>query len=279
MHKHFYTALTALAICVFAGFAELTSIAAVKETAVDTITLESDAAGNDEVQVDLTWKTRQDKGKWIEEMGIAQDANSLVLVLNNLENGAEEEIPTQNAEVPKARIPRNRVVGNSRLTYFSKGADEEWREVFSINCFISGGAGEDQDIYGAYRLESAFGMEENPGSLVPYHHLTSKDYWITDPEESGFGSIYTVGRTGPRVENSIKLEDMKAFSNYGMIIKPETEGEAYPALVINCQQADTNDRTLCGVQLSQTYVRMLIQSIDTNTRILIGRELEDLEGM
>ena len=77
----------------------------------------------------------------------------------------------------------------------------------------------------------------------------------------------------------LNLLERKAFSNYGMVLKPETEGSAYPALVVDCQQASTYDGTFAGIQLSESYVRMLIQSIDEGTRILIAGEVEDLEGL
>ena len=144
---------------------------------------------------------------------------------------------------------------------------------------ISGGSGEDEDIYGVYRLDSAFGLESDPGSLVSYRQLSQKDYWIPDPEDEDFGAIYTAGEEGPGTKEAVRLGEMKAFSNYGMILKPETEGDAYPALVVNCQQASTEDDTFSGIQLSQSHVRMLIQSIDQDTRIMIAGEVEDLEGM
>ena len=51
-----------------------------------------------------------------------------------------------------------------------------------------------------------------------------------------FGTIYAAGEEGPGTKEAVRLGEMKAFSNYGMILKPETEGDAYPALVVNCQQ-------------------------------------------
>ncbi len=44
---------------------------------------------DDEVAVDLGWKTQQDKGRWIDKMGIADDVNSLVLIINNIENDTD----------------------------------------------------------------------------------------------------------------------------------------------------------------------------------------------
>ena len=44
---------------------------------------------DDEVAVDLGWKTQQDKGRWIDKMGIADDVNSLVLIINNIEDDTD----------------------------------------------------------------------------------------------------------------------------------------------------------------------------------------------
>lgn len=279
MRKRFHILLTAMAALLMSVSSGISSFGAVMGQAVDTIVLEPESLWEDEVPVDLSWKTQQDNGRWIEEMGIAEGARSLVLVINNLDKNEEDELPVRKDDGTTARVKKKTLAGNSRLLYYSKGSDDQWREVFAVNCYISGGSGENEDIYGVYRLESAFGNEDNPGSLVPYHHLTSNDYWITDPDAEGFGEIYTAATEKPETDACVRLEEMKAFSNYGMILKPETEGDAYPALVVNCQQASTNDKTFCGIQLSQSYVRMLIQSIDPETRIMIAGELEDLEGM
>lgn len=279
MRKRFHILLAVMAALIAAASAGISSMGAVKERDVDTITLEPEVVWEDEVPVDLKWKTEQDKGRWIEEMGIAGDSKSLVLVINNLEESPEEELFVQQEDGTKTRAKKTQDAGNSRLFYFSKGSDDQWREVFATNCYISGGPGENEDIYGVYRLESAFGSYENPGSLVSYQQITSKDYWDTDPDSEDFGFIYTAEPGEEIPDTFVNLEGMKAFSNYGMIIKPEEEGDAYPALVVNCQQASTNDRTFCGIQLYQSYLRILIQSIDEETRIMIAGELEDLEGM
>ena len=279
MHKRLYTSLTAVTALVLSVVLMVPAFGAVKEQAVDTILLEPETLWEDEVPVDLSWKTQQDKGRWIDEMGIAGDSKSLILVINNLEMESSEEIPVQTRNGKRAQSSSRELAGNSRLFYYSRCADGGWREVFAVNCYISGGSGEDEDIYGVYRLDSAFGLESDPGSLVSYRQLSQKDYWITDPEDEDFGAIYTAGEDGPGTKEAVRLGEMKAFSNYGMILKPETEGDAYPALVVNCQQASTEDDTFSGIQLSQSHVRMLIQSIDQDTRIMIAGEVEDLEGM
>ena len=277
MRKRFYTMITAAVA--FCSIFSAPAFGAALPAQVDTIVLETEEAAEEDLPADLGWKTEQDNGKWIESMGFAADAKSLVLVVNNMNGDGETETLAAEAGKEKTRPRRRQVAGNSRLLYFSKTENGDWQENFSINCFVSGGAEENDHVYGVYRLESAFGSKENPGSLVPYQQLTAKDYWITDPEEEGFGFIQHAGPKGAKTSKCVFLEEMRAYSNYGMILKPETEGEAYPALIVNCQQSDTMNRRFGGVQLSESYVRMLIQSIDTETRIIIAGEVEDMEGM
>ena len=226
MHKRLYTSLTAVTALVLSAVLMVPAFGAVKEQAVDTILLEPETLWEDEVPVDLSWKTQHDKGRWIDEMGIAGDSKSLILVINNLETEGGEEIPVQTRNGKKGQSSSRELAGNSRLFYYSRCADGGWREVFAVNCYISGGSGEDEDIYGVYRLDSAFGLESDPGSLVSYRQLSQKDYWITDPEDEDFGAIYTAGEEGPGTKEAVRLGEMKAFSNYGMILKPETEGDA-----------------------------------------------------
>ena len=278
MRKRLYAIFLALTAAI--GISGGTVFGAAKTTQVDTITLETQTA-DDEVAVDLGWKTQQDKGRWIDKMGIADDVNSLVLIINNIENDTDTvKTNTGNGSSDKVvKVKRKQLPGNSRMLYLSRTENGVWQENFSVNCYISGAQGEDSDIYGVYRLESTFGNEHDPGSLVPYHKLTSDDYWITDPEADGFGVITAKKPSGLLSNQYVNLEEMRAFSNFGMILKPEEGSEGYPALVVNCQQSGAKNKSFCGIQLAQSYVRMLIQSMDSGTRIMIAGEVEELEGM
>ena len=105
MHKRLYTSLTAVTALVLSVVLMVPAFGAVKEQAVDTILLEPETLWEDEVPVDLSWKTQQDKGRWIDEMGIAGDSKSLILVINNLEMESSEEIPVQTRNGKRASPP------------------------------------------------------------------------------------------------------------------------------------------------------------------------------
>ena len=277
MRKRLFAIFLALTAAI--GISNGAVFAAVKAAQVDTITMDAETS-DDEVAVDLGWKTQQDKGRWIDKMGIGEDVNSLLLIINNLDTEADPVKTTKEntSDEKVVRAKRKQLPGNSRLLYLSR-TDSGWQENFSVNCYVSGGQGDDSDVYGVYRLESTFGSENDPGSLAPYKKLTENDYWITEPEADGFGAISGKKPEGLPAVRYVNLEAMRAYSNLGMILKPENGAEGYPALVVNCQQSGAKDRAICGIQLAQAYVRMLIQSMDSGTRIMIAGEVEDLEGM
>lgn len=283
MREHFNKFLTAMLLSAAMISAASPALAAETEPAVDTIVIEQETAWDGEIPADLSWKTKQDKGKWIDELGIAEDVNSLILVINNLDKADPEAIPEQGEDIQKEKKKEwaglRRINGKSRFSYFSKSSDEEWQEVFSVDCYISGGESLDNEaIYGIYTPQSTFGIKDNPGSLLPFQKVTSEDYWFSDPENENYGSIYRNELPKTKPEGAVNLEGMKAFSNFGMIIMSEEDSEI-PALIINCQQSDRNDDTLGGIQMPETYIRMLIQSIDEDTRIIIAGSLEELGEM
>ena len=148
MRKHLnrYFAVLVLAFTMVLGSTQIAM--AENNPMVETITLDESLAWDSDMPVDISWKTKQDKGQWIEEMGIAGDAKSLILVINNLDKEDPNAIPSYIfASDYEARVERgknvaamHRLDGKSKLSYFSKGEDGAWSEVFSVECFISGGA-------------------------------------------------------------------------------------------------------------------------------------------
>ena len=187
MRKRLFAIVLALTAAV--GISGGPASGAVRSAQVDTITMDAEMP-DDEVAVDLGWKTQQDKGRWIDKMGIGDDVNSLLLIINNLDTETDTVKTTKDLTSSEkvVRAKRKQLPGNSRLLYLSR-TDNGWQENFSVNCYVSGGQEDDSEAYGVYRLESTFGSENDPGSLAPYRKLTENDYWITDPKADGFGVI------------------------------------------------------------------------------------------
>ena len=49
--------------------------------------------------------------------------------------------------------------------------------------------GDKKTPLGTYRFTMAFGVKENPGSILPYHQLTDTDYWVDDPGSSHYNQL------------------------------------------------------------------------------------------
>lgn len=279
MRKHLRNIVAVMSAVCALGLICGQAFAAETEPAVDTITIDSEDMWVEDVPADLCWKTSQDKGQWIEELGIGEDVNSLILIINNLDKGDPDALPNQEALKNKTEKKTKKAAdGKSRMTYFTRNADGEWEALFNMDCYISGGDTlEKENVYGVYAPVITFGLKEDPGSLLPFHAVGPNDFWILDPESEDYGMIYTTSRREEKPLGSISLEGLKSFSNYGMILHSETDQKECPALMINCQQREAGDDTICGIQMPQSYLRMLIQTVDEDTRVLIAGDLEDLK--
>lgn len=80
------------------------------------------------------------------------------------------------------------------LSYHTKDDKGIWTEEFvTAGRYGKNGAtgdkkeGDKKTPLGTYRFTMAFGVKENPGSILPYHQLTDTDYWVDD--RSGFYTI------------------------------------------------------------------------------------------
>lgn len=227
MRKHFSIFLT-LMIAVFVWmFGSISVIAAETTPLIDTITLDETVIRDSKIPVDLSWKISQDKGKWMEDMGIDQEIKSLVLVLN--------------------RPDRD----ESRLFYFSNGMDGEWNEVFSVECLISTeGLYSKEELNGIFEPVSTYGFGENPGSLLPFQSISETDERFYDE-----------------------------YSSFGMILHPKNEEELVSPLVIQCQNTTDEKHSQSGLSIPKNYLRMMIQSIDSESRFIIVEDPDKLGSM
>lgn len=260
------------------------------DTIDDTSMLAHELLWDGEVPADIRWKTRQDKGQWIEELDAVDGANSLILVVNSLDKVDTNALPTQEVkdksdaedagEFGKPMTGINEPDGLSTLMYLSKNAEGEWLEIFSVDCKISGGElFENEAIYGVYSPVKAFGNQTNPGSLLPYRELTGDDYWILNPKEELFGDIHTIQSSADKVAGAVNLKAMKVFFNYGMIVKSKSDENECTTLLLNCYQSDSKKDQFAGIQIPEESLRMLVQCADEETCVIIVGSVDELENL
>ncbi len=276
------------------------------EPVVDTITLDSQELWDGNVPADLSWKTKQDKGKWIEELGIAKEATSLLLIVNSLDKEDPNALPAQteqkmvwpestdtassakNLDLTSRGFSSIEKEGKSQLLYLSKNTEGEWVEILSTGCVISGGQTiKKEELYGVYKPKKSIGTKENPGSLLPYHTLLGNEYWTLNPEEDGYGDLIVSSEPRHKMAGALNLVGTKVFFNYGMIIETEMTEEnqqeetEYSALLLGCLHMESRMDLFAGIQIPETSLRMLLQCVDENTCIIIvgsADELTDIQN-
>jgi L,D-peptidoglycan transpeptidase YkuD (ErfK/YbiS/YcfS/YnhG family) len=74
-----------------------------------------------------------------------------------------------------------------------------WRETFSTararvgaNGVVGGARrrqGTSTTPSGTYRMTRAFGVGRDPGTALPYHHVTADDWWVEDPDSAYYNQL------------------------------------------------------------------------------------------
>jgi len=256
VRMYFYRYVTALFAAVMMVAMTITTFAAETDVIDDTTMLSEELLWDGKIPADISWKTKQDKGQWIEELEVLDGAGSLILVVNR----SDEEN------------------GESTLMYLSKNTEDVWMECFSVDCLISGGESmEKEDLYGVYNPVQTFGNMKNPGSLLPYREVTGDDFWVLDPNNERFGEIQTVSSSTETVLGAVNLKAMKVFFNYGMIVKSPKKDQVCTSLLLNCFQNDANDGRFTGIQVPEDSLRMLVQCVDEETCMIVVGSIDELE--
>lgn len=151
--------------------------------------------------------------------------------------------------------------------YGKNGASSEKRE------------GDKKTPLGTYRFTMAFGVKENPGSILPYHQLTDTDYWVDDPDSRYYNQL---------VDSRTVLKDWKSaehmastvpFYNYGLALDYNSSCEPGKgsAIFLHCMNGEADTGTSGCVKVSEEYMEKLVKSVDAETRIVIISDISQLE--
>ena len=111
------------------------------------------------------------------------------------------------------------------LSYHTKNEAGIWTEEFeTAGRYGKNGAtndkkeGDKKTPLGTYRFTMAFGLKENPGSILPYHQLTDTDYWVDDPESSHYNQLVDSHSTKKDWKSAEHMAAMVPFYHYGLAL-------------------------------------------------------------
>lgn len=180
-----------------------------------------------------------------------------------------------------------------KVSYYVKQSSEKgpgmknsWTEVFTVPGVYgkNGGTadkkeGDGKTPLGTYQFTMAFGLKEDPGSVLDYHEIKSGDYWVDDPESIYYNKLVNTGEI-KKAWNS--AEDMSAaapFYNYGLVLNYNTEcvpGKG-SAIFMHCTQSAADTGSAGCIRIPEERMKQLVQSVDGKTNIVIVSDLSQLE--
>lgn len=178
------------------------------------------------------------------------------------------------------------VIGNGgsdcTVSFHVKDSEGKWFEQFSIDG-DNGSKGISYDKRegdlktpaGLYSLSFAFGIKSDPGALLSYRKITENDYWIADVNSPNYNT-WVNSEGVPEASDFEHLIEHNPSYTYALNIDynvQRTPGLG-SAIFLHCYNG--KGRTTGCIAISEKYMKLLIQELDSSAMILIVPKSEDL---
>ena len=195
---------------------DVSEIEAIIENRKEEIALNEENAGN-------TNKVEAEKATTEENTDVSE--NEAITETNN-----DNEPKISNTIAAQSSNQLITVVSNggsyAELTMWEKLSNGKWIEVDSMPARLGeNGMKYYGDVYemdkctptGIYTLSEAFGINENPGSALPYRVLDGSEYWVDD-ENSDYYNTMQFGDANGRWNSAEHLSSFQGYYNYSIVI-------------------------------------------------------------
>lgn len=214
--------------------------------------------------------------------GLGQNANGVVYNgdVNTLKAAQETErliLAVGNPEDP----------AKTTVSYYERGENGALQQVFSVPA-VSGMNGISPDKVegdkktpeGLYSFTMAFGMEDDPGSILPYHKVAAGDYFVDDGNSRYYNRLVNeneVARDWSTGENLIR---QAPHYNYALVLN---YNDSYipgkgSAIFLHCPKVANNTGTSGCISVPEEYAKELVRRVDANTKILVVPDEKSLAG-
>lgn len=174
------------------------------------------------------------------------------------------------------------------LSYHTKDEDGVWKEEFeTTGRYGRNGAtaekkeGDKKTPLGTYQFTMAFGVKEDPGSILPYHRLTETDYWVDDPDSRYYNQLVDSRTVTKDWKSAEHMAGSVPFYHYGLALNYNSgcvPGKG-SAIFLHCMNGEADTGTSGCVKISEEYMERLVQSVDEETRIVIVSDISQLAGV
>lgn len=132
---------------------------------------------------------------------------------------------------------------------------------------------------GTYSFTMAFGLKEDPGSILSYHKVVKGDYWVDDSASTHYNKLVNTAQTARDWNSAENMAAASPYYNYALAL--DYNEACVPgkgsAIFLHCFTA-AKDRGSAGcIRLPEERAKELVQSATEKTKIVIAPDLSRLK--
>ena len=167
------------------------------------------------------------------------------------------------------------------VSYYEKDTSGKFNQIFSVDavCGMKGISaekveGDKKTPQGVYTFPMAFGMKDNPGSILPYHKVVNGDHYVDDSNSRYYNQLvneFSVARDWSSSENLITQAPQY---NYALVMnynETNTPGKG-SAIFLHCPKITNNTGTSGCISIPEERMKELLLKVDANTKIIVVPE-------
>ena len=156
-----------------------------------------------------------------------------------------------------------------------------WNQSFEVSGLCGHGGitkekreGDGKTPAGVFGISMAFGILEDPGSVLPYHQLQDRDYWVDDPDSIYYNQLVNIQETGQAWTSAEHMAAVSPEYNYGLALdyNKECVPGAGSAIFIHCEKPEKDNGSQGCIRIPEEQMKLLIQSVDETCQVVIGKE-------
>lgn len=132
---------------------------------------------------------------------------------------------------------------------------------------------------GTYSFDLAFGLLDDPGSVLPYHKIEEGDFWVDDPASSHYNQLENEKTTAKDWNSGENLIKTSPYYNYALNLnynKERTPG-AGSAIFLHCFKASGYQGSAGCICLPETRMKELLTCVNAGTKIVIAKDAGHLD--
>ncbi len=124
---------------------------------------------------------------------------------------------------------------------------------------------------GVYSFDLAFGLLDDPGSVLPYHRIVQGDVWVDDPASAYYNHLVNTSSVSKDWASGENLIQASPYYNYALNLTYNADcvpGEG-SAIFLHCFMDSSHKGSSGCICLPQERMEELIKSVTPDTKIVI----------